>query len=160
MNSIFTGPQVAKIVGISYDKLDYWVKSGVVAPSIMVARPGKNLRYYTFSDIVVVAALNALRDRGISLQKVKKAKLEFCNRIGMSLEQGIRGGVIVADGKDVLAVLYSLDDAVQIMSLLKGGQMILPLDNIVSDIEDKLTQMFQYEASSSILFKEESRHEH
>jgi DNA-binding transcriptional MerR regulator len=161
MNSLWTGPKVARIVGVSYDTLDYWVKSGLITPNMIILNKSKSRWYYSYADIIIVAALKALRDRGISLQKLKRAKTELCQRIGMSLEQGIDGGVIVADGRDVLAVLYTLNDAIQIMSLLKGGQMILPLDNIVADIEYKLMQMFDEEAISvdDNLIGEEARHE-
>lgn len=145
MDSFYTGPQAAGVAGISYDTLDYWVKCGLISPSFSLSLSRKCRSYYSFSDIVIVATLKALRDRGISLQKIKKAKTELWKRIGMSLEQGIRGGVIVADGKDVLAVLYTLDDAIQILSLLRGGQMFLPLDNIVVEIENKLMQMYPEE---------------
>jgi len=142
METYWTRPQVAQIVGISYDTLDYWVKSGLITPSVVVPHPSSTRGYFSLSNIVALAAIKALRDRGISLQQVKKIRSEFCHRIGLSFEQGLRGGVIVADGHDILTVLYTLDDAVQIMSLLKGGQMILPLDNIVTEVMERVERMF------------------
>ncbi len=141
MASLWTGPQVAQIVGIPYDTLDYWVKSGLVVPSFPASGPRKR-SHYSFSDIVAISAIKALRKRGVSLQKLKRAQAELWHRIGISLEQGLRGGVIVADHHQVLAVLYSLDDAVQIMSLLKGGQMVLPLDNLVAEVRQRTEEIF------------------
>lgn len=141
MNSLLTGPQVAQIVGISYDTLDYWVKQGLVAPSVPATGPRKR-SYYSFPDIVSIAAVRTLRDQGVSLQKLKKVQAELWQRIGIGFEQGLRGGVIVADRRQVLAVLYTLDDAVQIMSLLKGGQMVLPLDDLVEEVRQRTERMF------------------
>jgi hypothetical protein len=123
-----SGKQIANIVGISYDALNYWVKNGIVTPDIVILGTNKKQRvYYSFSNLVAIAAIKELRDRGISLQCVKKAQKEFCKRIGLSFEQGLSGGIIVADGNEILAVLFTFDEAVEIMSLLKGGQLILPL---------------------------------
>jgi len=141
MNDLLTGPQVAQIVGISYDTLDYWVKGGLVVPSAPATEPRKR-SHYSFPDIVSIAAVKTLRDQGVSLQKLKKVQAELWQRIGISFEQGLRGGVIVADRRNVLAVLYTLDDAVQIMSLLKGGQMVLPLDDLVEEVKQRTERMF------------------
>ncbi len=140
-NEIWTGPQAAKIAGISYDTLDYWVKQGLVKASIQASKP-HHRSYYTFSDIVTVSAIKTLRDGGISFQKIRLASDDLWEKIGIKFEQGLRGGIIVADHDQILAVFYTLDEAVQIMSLLKGGQMLLPLDNIVAEVEQRASQAF------------------
>ncbi len=161
MDGFWTGPQVAKIVGISYDTLDYWATNGLITPSLPASEPRKR-SYYSFADIVAVAALKALRDQGVSLQKLKKAQAELWRRIGISFEQGLRGGVIVADQRQVLAVLYTLEDAVQIMSLLKGGQMVLPLDNLVDEVRERAERMFgeRGTATRSALIEARVQNEH
>jgi DNA-binding transcriptional MerR regulator len=137
----WSGPQVAKILGIPYDTLHYWVKLGLVTPNIpAIQRRHKSL--YSFVDLVAISALKALREQGLSLRKLKRAKAELWDRVGMSFEQGLHGGVIVADGQELFAVLYSFDEAVQIMSLLKGGQMVLPLDQLVAEVQERSEQMF------------------
>jgi DNA-binding transcriptional MerR regulator len=141
MQSLWTGPQVAGIVGIPYDTLDNWVKSNLVKPTYPA--PARHKRaYFSFNNIVTIAVLKALRDQGISVRKLKRARDILSQRIGISLEQGLRGGVVVADRRDLLAVIYTLDDAVQIMSLLKGGQLVLPLDDIVAKIQERTERMF------------------
>jgi DNA-binding transcriptional MerR regulator len=141
MDHIWTGPQAAQIASISYDTLDYWCKQGLVKASLQADKP-HHRSFYTFSDIVTISAIKALRDNGISLQKIKLASDELWKRIGIKFEQGLQGGVIVVDHNQLLAVFYTIDEAVQIMSLLKGGQMLLPLDNIVADIERRLNLLF------------------
>ncbi len=141
MDNLWTGPQVARIVGISYDTLDYWVKQGLVKARVEATKPHYR-SYYSFSNIITVSAIKALRDSGVSLQKIRFASDEIWKKIGMKFEQGLRGGGIVADNDQLLAVFYTLDEAIQIMSLLKGGQMVLPLDNIVSEVEQRLGLAF------------------
>jgi hypothetical protein len=72
---------------------------------------------------------------------LKKASEELWQKIGIRFEQGLRGGVVVADRNQLLAVLYTFGEAVQIMSLLQGGQLVLPLDNIVSEIQQQVNLM-------------------
>ena len=148
MDALWTGPQVADIVGINYDTLDYWVKRcKLVTPSIPASKLGRR-NHYSSANIFALAAIKALRDQGISLQKLRKAETELWQRIGMNLEQGLRGGVVVADGQDVFAVLFTLDDAIQIMSLLKGGQLLLPLDNLVEEVEQRIAELLEREEPS------------
>lgn len=143
MDYLWTGPQVAEILGISYDTLNYWVQLGLITPSQPADRP-RGRSYFSFPDLVTIAAIKSLRDQKISLQMIRKASTEFSQRIGMSFELGLRGGVIVADNKQLLAILYTLDEAVQIMALLKGGQFLLPLDQIVESIQSKIEEKFGY----------------
>jgi DNA-binding transcriptional MerR regulator len=151
METYWSGQQVARIVGISYDVLDYWVKKGLITPDSHVSESQKRQKVsYSFSNIVAIAAIKALRDKGISLQRLKKAQTEFCQRIGLSFEQGLRGGIIVADGNEILVVLYTFDEAVEVMSLLKGGQLILPLDNIINNVSQKVETLFRESESYSL----------
>lgn len=162
MKNQWTGPQIADIVGITYDTLDYWVRQcRLVTPYFPAMRPGYR-NYYSSADLFAIAAIKALRDQGVPLQKLRKAKTELWKQIGMSLEQGLRGGVIVSDGQDLFAVLFTFEDAIQIMSLLKGGQLLLPLDNLVEEIEEKIAKLFDSESPSSqmVLQEVEVQHEY
>jgi DNA-binding transcriptional MerR regulator len=141
MKTFWTAPQLAKIVGVSYDTINYWSHIGLVTPSIKQGKP-KSRSHYSFADIVTAAAIKSLRNQGISLQVMREANIELNQKIGTSMELGLRGGVIVADNKNLLAVLYTLDDAVQIMSLLRGGQLLLPLDQIVDDLQEKIDRLY------------------
>lgn len=153
MDSYWSGQQVSQIVGVSYDTIDYWVKNDLITPAMLMTETRKRQKaFYSFSNIIAIATIKALRDKGISLQRLKKAKTEFTKRIGLSFEQGLRGGIIVADNNEILAVLYTFDEAVQIMSLLKGGQLILPLDNIINDISEKVDNLFGGKEISTLSF--------
>lgn len=148
MDTLWTGPQVAEVIGVSYDTLNYWLQLGLITPTQPADRPHGRC-FFTFPDIVSVAAIKSLRDQGISLQTIRKASFEFSQKIGMSFELGLRGGVIVADNKQLLAVLYTLDDAIQIMSLLKGGQLLLPLDQIVKKVQSSIEEKY---GSQSLIY--------
>src|SRR5256886_11942153 len=44
----FRGPQVCKIVGISYRQLDYWARTDLVRPSLADARGSGTQRRYSY----------------------------------------------------------------------------------------------------------------
>jgi DNA-binding transcriptional MerR regulator len=69
----YRAPAVQTATGVTYRQLDYWARTGVVAPSVRAARGSGSQRLYSFSDIVSVKIVKRLLDTGISLQNVRKA---------------------------------------------------------------------------------------
>src|SRR5438045_1806144 len=68
----YRGPQVCKIVGISYRQLDYWTRTGLITPSIKAASGSGIQREYSYQDLVALKTIKSLLDTGISLQKVRE----------------------------------------------------------------------------------------
>ena len=48
----YRGPQVCKIVGISYRQLDYWARTDLVRPSLADAQGSGTQRRYSYRDLV------------------------------------------------------------------------------------------------------------
>ena len=69
----FRGPQVCKIVGITYRQLDYWARTDLVRPSVMDANGSGTQRLYSFQDLVTLRVIKSLLDTGIALQRVRVA---------------------------------------------------------------------------------------
>ena len=44
----YRGPAACQIAGITYRQLDYWARTGLVAPSIRSAHGSGSLRLYSF----------------------------------------------------------------------------------------------------------------
>ena len=42
----FSGPQVCALVGITYRQLDYWARTGLLVPTIAVAKGSGSKRRY------------------------------------------------------------------------------------------------------------------
>ncbi|HET9092928.1 MAG TPA: MerR family transcriptional regulator, partial [Acidimicrobiales bacterium] len=51
-NKGYRGPQVCKIVGITYRQLDHWDRTGLVSPSLAAARGSGTQRLYSYRDVV------------------------------------------------------------------------------------------------------------
>ena len=64
----YRGPQVCKIVGITYRQLDYWARTDLVRPSVMDANGSGTQRLYSYRDLVELKVIKRMLDAGISLQ--------------------------------------------------------------------------------------------
>ena len=67
----FRGPQVCKIVGISYRQLDYWARTDLLRPSLADAAGSGTQRRYSYRDLVALKVIKNLLDAGISLQTAR-----------------------------------------------------------------------------------------
>jgi DNA-binding transcriptional MerR regulator len=119
----FRGPQVCKIVGITYRQLDYWARTDLVRPSVMDAAGSGTQRLYSFRDLLELKVIKQMLDAGISLQSARKAveSLREFNKDLASARIVIQGASVVLAESDA-----------QVMDLLRGGQGVL---SVVLDIE-------------------------
>ena len=73
MDEGFRGPQVCKIVGITYRQLDYWARTDLIRPSIADAKGSGTQRRYSYRDLVELKVIKGLLDAGVALQTARKA---------------------------------------------------------------------------------------
>src|SRR5437773_8829303 len=69
----YRGPQVCKIVGITYRQLDYWARTDLLRPSISEARGSGTQRRYSYRDLLELKVIKRLLDAGVSLQSARRA---------------------------------------------------------------------------------------
>jgi DNA-binding transcriptional MerR regulator len=128
---IFTTMQAARIVGVSYARLDSWDRRGGFFKPMIEAEGRGSLRYYSFMDLVQLGAIKSLRDQGASLQSLRKAK-----RVMSKLDIEKPWQYIICEGGD----LYVETEKAHVLSLLsQPGQgvmqfQIVHLIEVVIDI--------------------------
>jgi hypothetical protein len=69
----YTSEEAAAIAGITYRQLDYWDRTRLVRPSIAEARGMGTRRLYSFDDLLRLRAIKRLAERGVSLQRIRRA---------------------------------------------------------------------------------------
>ena len=69
----FGGPEVCRIVGITYRQLDYWARTDLLRPSLVDAQGSGTQRRYSYRDLVALKVIKSLLDGGLSLQTARKA---------------------------------------------------------------------------------------
>jgi DNA-binding transcriptional MerR regulator len=132
----YRGPQVCKIVGITYRQLDYWARTDLVRPSVTDANGSGTQRLYSFRDLLELRVIKQMLDADLSLQSARKA-VESLRNFGEDLAS-VR---IVIDGSNV--VLAETEE--QFFDLMRGGQGVLsfvPLAPVVKTITEAVQLSF------------------
>ncbi len=139
----FRGPQVCKIVGISYRQLDYWARTRLVSPSVQPAQGSGSQRLYAFEDLVNLKLIKNLLDAGISLQKVREA-IEYLGESG----EDMTGMTIASDGVSV----YACRSAEEVFDLLRKGQGVfsIAVDPVMKELKGSISKFEAREAESKL----------
>jgi DNA-binding transcriptional MerR regulator len=112
----FTSREVAQLTGISARQLQWWDERGIVVP----ARQGRR-RLYSLEDVSEVAVICELRERGFSLQRVRKVVRFLQREFGKRLAETVTGSSdyhLLTDGSS----LYLETSAQQIVDILKNAR--------------------------------------
>lgn len=110
----YRGATACQAAGITYRQLDYWARTGLVAPSIRDASGSGSQRLYSFKDILVLKVVKRLLDTGVSLQNIRVAVDHLRGR-GVD---DLAGVTLFSDGASV----YECTSPEEIVDLLQGGQ--------------------------------------
>lgn len=110
----YRGPAVAKMVNISYRKLDHWTTKGLVKASVRGAEGSGTQRLYSYEDIVRLKVVCRLRDAGISLNKIELAMRQIDDK-GIPLSEVTIAG-------DSNGNIFAIDNHDQVIDLLMSGQ--------------------------------------
>src|SRR3954452_17460482 len=110
----FRGPQVCKIVGITYRQLDYWARTELVRPSVCDAQGSGTQRLYSYTDLVELKVVKRLLDAGISLQSARKA-IEY---LRTQLGEDLASAHLLIEGDTAMLAL----DEHQLIDLMRAGQ--------------------------------------
>lgn len=127
IESGFRGPQVCKIVGISYRQLDYWARTGLATPSVQAAQGSGSQRLYSFEDLVELKLIKNLLDTGVSLQRVRQA-IDNLRELG----HDVTGVTLVGDGTSV----YACKSPDEVIDLLRNGQGVFGI--AIDPVKDEL----------------------
>jgi DNA-binding transcriptional MerR regulator len=134
----FRGPQVCKIVGITYRQLDYWARTGLVRPSLADAHGSGTQRRYSYRDLVRLKVIKNLLDAGVKLQTARKAIEYIRGDLGdewasASLVLNGTSSVLVRTGDDLVDVVRHGQGVLNIVSL---GQVVDELQASIHDLAD------------------------
>ena len=131
MKQGYTGPQVCKIVDISYRQLDHWTTTKLIKASLRSIKGSGHHREYSFEDLLKVKIVKNLRDAGMSLQKIRKA-LQSLEQI-MKTETNYSDITVVSDGTSI----YASKNEDDFIDILKKGQAVfgISLGPVTKEIE-------------------------
>jgi len=116
MRTKFTSREVVALTGISPRQLQWWDERRIVVPS----RDGRR-RLYSLEDLSEIAVICELRERGFSLQRVRKVVRFLQNEFNQRLAETVSGASdyhLLTDGRN----LYLETSAQQIVDILKNAR--------------------------------------
>lgn len=130
----YRGPQVCKIVGISYRQLDYWARTGLATPSVQEAQGSGSQRLYSFEDLVELKLIKNLLNAGVSLQRVRDA-ITYLRDLG----QDLSGVTLVSDGTSI----YACKSSDEVFDLLRRGQGVfgIAIDPVKAELRGSVAQL-------------------
>jgi DNA-binding transcriptional MerR regulator/predicted RNase H-like HicB family nuclease len=145
----FNTKTVSRIVGVTARQLGYWDKTGLVKPSIAQAEGQGTRRLYSFLDIIQIRTAKALRDQGMSLQKIRKC-VAFLRKHSPEIEHPLSKLKLLTDGQTIFVLTADKD---VIMDTLNAGQLVtsLAIGQFVNNLKAEIVQMTQREVSTVVV---------
>ena len=140
----YRGPQVCKIVGISYRQLDYWARTDLVRPSLADARGSGTQRRYSYRDLVRLKVIKNLLDSGVKLQAARKA-IEY---VRGDLGDDWASASLVLNGSDSVLVRTG-EDLVDVVRQGQGVLNIVSLGQVVDELEANIHELSDATADAS-----------
>jgi len=116
MQPTFTSKQVVELTGISPRQLQWWDERGIVVPS----REGHR-RIYSRDDLAEVAVICELRQRGFSMQKIRRVIRFVQKELGKRLVETVTAASeyhLLTDGRHI----FLEDSARGVVDLLKNAR--------------------------------------
>lgn len=79
----YSTTDVSDLTGVSYRQMDYWIRTGLICPSVHPAHGSGSRRRFSEEDFRQVRLVKAMLDAGWSLQKVREV-IEFVPKEALS----------------------------------------------------------------------------
>jgi DNA-binding transcriptional MerR regulator len=133
----FSGPEVCRVVGITYRQLDYWARTDLVRPSLADARGSGTQRRYSYQDLVRLKVVKSLLDAGVKLQAARAA-IDYL-RDGLGEPKWETASLVLDGSNSVLA-----RDGDQLVDLVRKGQGVLnivPLGSMVQEVDAAIVEL-------------------
>ncbi len=122
-------------------QIGYWVKQGIITPSVQRANGSGTHRRYSFDDLLQLRFVRQLMNHGWSMQKIREAITRL--RIIMGDPQSLQKAVLVHGSRTILAICKTKEGERIILDMLDpGGQQVMwiYLDTLREELEHSILQ--------------------
>lgn len=129
MNGIFEclvgGWQAARIVGITYPRLDNWIRTGLLPAPERPAQGKGSRRGFSLRDLVRARVVARLRESGVSLQMIRRILAELGKR--WRIEDPLLQGRLALVGDDLFWELDE-DTLLDVLTGQTAARRVLVID--------------------------------
>jgi len=144
----FTSREVQLLTGLTNRNLQYWDEQGVFPPSLNRpsgrASGGDPRRIYSALDVMVLQAVAALKQKGMSFQRIRKTLRVLRDEMGIEkpFHAALNGSgriSLLTDGK----TFYLCRNDREVVNLLKnsGQYLLLPLGEMAQDLKIRVREL-------------------
>jgi DNA-binding transcriptional MerR regulator len=132
----FNTKTIARILGLSIRQIDYWDRTHFIKPSICEASGYGSVRLYSFNNLVQLKVAKTLMDKGISLQKIRKA-INYLKKNLPEVKKPLSELRFLTDGETIFVLT---EDKKVIIDALKSGQLVfaVALGKIIEDLKGEV----------------------
>lgn len=138
----FTNKTVTKLFNnISARQLDYWVRTGLMKPSILTSGGRGSSRVYSFVDLIQISTINALLEGGMSIQQIRKSAKYLNEELGEEMPLTAR---LLLYGKTIVKIVKDDDEFLKaIDTLTHQGQVVfmLSIGKLKREVEEKVKKL-------------------
>jgi DNA-binding transcriptional MerR regulator len=141
VNRIYSTEEVAKLSGFTMRQIGYWVKQGIITPSIQQAHGSGTRRRYSFDDLLQLRFVRQLMNHGWSMQKIREAITKLRDIMGEP--NSLQKAVLVHGSHTILAICKVRGGERVILDALDpGGQQVMwiYLDTLREEAEYSISQ--------------------
>jgi len=130
---------VAALTGLSQRQIDYWDRTHIIKPSLAMASGRGTRRLYDFSDLVQFRVVAFLKEKGISLQKIRKC-IAFLRRNMQELARPLASLKFLTDGETIFVLTSNRKE---VLDALKEGQLVfsIAIGQLLMDLHGKIREI-------------------
>jgi DNA-binding transcriptional MerR regulator len=150
----FTSNEVVGLTGITPRQLQWWDERGIVRPE----REGHR-RLYSMDDLAEVAVIVELRDKGFSLQRVRKVMRFLQRELGKRLVETVSGASdyhLLTDGKTIY-LEHSPEEIVDLLKNARQPMLAIGLSDAVRQVHAEIKGLKKASASAGAAEKPRRR---
>lgn len=135
----FNTKTVSNITGLTIRQIDYWDRTHFMKPSLKEASGYGTARLYSFTDLVSLRVAKTLIDKGISLQKIRKAII-YLKKNFPDIEKPLIEMRFITDGERIFVL--TKDDRT-ILDALSSGQLVMSIaiGQIIEELKGEVTKI-------------------
>lgn len=117
----FNTKTVCKLTGLTKKQIDYWDRIHFIKPSIREASGYGSVRLYSFIDLVQLKVAKTLKDKGLSVQKIRKS-INYLKKGFPEIDQPLAEKRLITDGETIFVLT---ENKQAILDTLSEGQLVM-----------------------------------
>jgi len=128
-----------RLTGLTPRQIDYWDRTHFIKPSVKEASGYGTGRLYSFEDIVQLKVAKTLIDKGVSLQKIRKA-ITYLKKNFPDIKKPLAEMRFLTDGETIFVLA---DKKEKILDALAKGQMVfaLAIGELIEELKGEVTKI-------------------